>query len=528
MALAPRYNPRPPQAIRSDHISYVGMRDAKDPSTANPRMASFLLNVYPVDPTIGGGLEGRPGYVALGLELPGTTQLVYQFSKRDGTEFLIGISGGRFYTYDWAEEEWDEVLEAADFASASISLSSTSRFRAVTFTDQVILTDGVNTPWMWDGTTGGGLTSLSNVPIAFGPPTIYYGKIFFIKANERSTFVWSEENQPNTGYEAGGFNNAWTLGQTAQEALTRLIGTNEALYYFRERSAGAISGAVSEDFQTTGTQEAVSQTIGTSSPDSVIYHQGTLWWVDADARVQRYYVGGGFQEPPPWVDARETLEKLPRSQLDNIVVQHRPLENLIIFAVTPVGQDDNQQQMVFHADAGIFSGVWDGMEVVTQALVKNSAGDPVSVHGDSTGQFYLHGTPQGTQFTDDGVAITHAIHASPVLWDTRDEKYFTRLDLSFRLESNLTNIGISTISPSCTGANLSPSQILGSLSIWGEAIWGESLWSSGSVEAHLAVGIDCRGRWIQPRISHDTLGERFAFLGWSVIAYHAGSDPNIP
>jgi hypothetical protein len=76
--------------------------------------------------------------------------------------------------------------------------------------------------------------------------TVYYAKLFMLK-RDRKTIVWSEENQPNTGYEAGGYNNAWELTQTSNEPLTAIIGTNEALYYGRKTSVGAIRGACQLD-----------------------------------------------------------------------------------------------------------------------------------------------------------------------------------------------------------------------------------------------------------------------------------------
>jgi hypothetical protein len=522
-----RYNPRPIPKTEARHISYTGVRDSKDPTTAEPRKASFALNAYPAFAEQGGGYEGRPGFTQLDEILEGGVQLIKQFSKLDGTEITVIIAGGKFYTVDWVNETVDETLTAANLSSASVTLDDTARVYAVEFVDELVLTDGENTPWMWDGTANGGITSLTNAPVAFGPPTIYYAKLMFIKDAERTAFVWSEENQPNTGYEAGGATNVWSLGQSNQEALYLLYGTNEALFYWRARSMGAISGAVDEDFQTTGTHDGLSTTIGTTSPASLVHYAESLYFVDADAHPQRFIIGGGFQVPAIWHDASETVIRLPRLKLSNIVGQLRPLENVVTFAVTSLGEDENTQQLVFHADRGEFVGVWSGYEAVAQALVKNDSGDPTTIHGDSVGNVYVHGSPSGTLFNDDGVAIRHVLHGSVMYWDPREEKHYSRVDLAFRLKSNLTDVGISIDVPGCgTSDILSPGALTGALSIWGEAVWGESLWSS-SLEVHVPIGLDCRGRWVQVKLNHDTLDEQFTFLGWSVIAQSVGSDPNI-
>lgn len=528
MARIRPYRARPAPKVDTHHISYTGVRDSKDPSTAHPRKASYLLNVYPIQSEFGGGLEGRPGFTKLDITLAGRTQLEYQFSKLDGAEHTIVVAGGRFYEYSWAGGTFSEILTTAQLTAAGVTLDTTAPVYAVTFNDEMIVTDGVNTPWAWDGTAGAGITKLTNAPVAFGPPTIYYAKLFFIKASERTTMVWSEENQANTGYEAGGFTNVWQLGQTEQESLYRLFGTNEALYYWRARSMGSITGAVDEDFRTTGVHDGVSQTIGTTAPASVVHFKDSFFWIDADAHPQLLRIGAGIVEPPIWHDARETTLRLPRSNLPNVQGVLRTLENVIIFAFTPTGQDENQQQLVFHANSGEFIGLWNGMEAVTQAMVKDAGGNPIMLHGDSLGNVYQHGTPGGTVYSDNGVAITHTVHGTPMMWHPREEKYFSRADISFRLESDLSNIGISFVAPGCDDSTISnPGTLSGSLSIWGIARWGISLWSATSVEAHLAIGLDCRSRWIQLRLNHNTLDEQFAFLGWSLTAQPAGHDPSI-
>ena len=98
--------------------------------------------------------------------------------------------GGKFYTYNWGTDVFTEVVTAANFTTASITLSSTAKCYAVTMADKMVVTDGVNTPWMWDGTTGAsGLTKLTNCPVLYGRPTVYYAKLFGIKNTERSTMV---------------------------------------------------------------------------------------------------------------------------------------------------------------------------------------------------------------------------------------------------------------------------------------------------------------------------------------------------
>jgi len=236
---------------------FVGMRDSIDPQSARPELAYNLQNVHPRTPRIGGGVVGRPGFniteaTQLGSASNRDGMLLYQFSKLDGTEYSVGFAGGKMYTYDWSTAAWTEVT------LSGVGLTSNTRIYAVTIADTILVNpnDGTNKPWTWDGTT---FTSLTNATTWYGQPVVYYAKVFGIKWAERSTLAWSEENDPTTGYESGGFNNSWTLGQTDQEGMEALYATDSALYYKRKRSAGMIFGAVTSTFSTTGVRDAVSE-----------------------------------------------------------------------------------------------------------------------------------------------------------------------------------------------------------------------------------------------------------------------------
>lgn len=219
-------------------------------------------------------------------------QLVYQFTKLDGTQYTVVIVDGKFYTLNWSTGVYTEVVTGANFATASITLSTTARCYAVTLNDKMIVSDGVNKPWTWDGTSGaGGLTSLTNAQVMYGQPTVYYAKLFGIKNTERSTIIWSNENDPTTGYESG-YNNAWRLSQTGSDPLFAIRGTNDALFYWRQRSVGAIRGAVDTTFATTGVLDAVSTLVGTRSPAGVCVYNDKIYFPDEYGRPCAFAIGG--------------------------------------------------------------------------------------------------------------------------------------------------------------------------------------------------------------------------------------------
>lgn len=279
-----------------------GMRDETAPDLDPSHV--FLLHNCLVER---GEAVLRPGWKRFSSTTIGTRNATFamggaiEWTKLDGTTKQIWVQNGQVYYNNAGTPAL--ALTTAQLSGSSISLANASVFM-VPFNNQLVFSDGTNTPWMWDGTVGGGLTKLTNAPVAFGQPTVYYAKLFFIKNTDRGTIVWSEENAANTGYEASGYNNAWTLGQTSTSPVLAILGTNEALYYWRQFSMGAIRGAVTPTFTTTGTHDAIGE-IGNTIRCGVaayrgmpIYFNGFFWWADATLKPWRMAPGGAPE--PIW------------------------------------------------------------------------------------------------------------------------------------------------------------------------------------------------------------------------------------
>lgn len=511
---------QPIDAARTSQIAFTGMRDSADPSTADPRKASLLENVYPQDPEIGGGVVGRPGCQQMGVQLGGAGnrrgQAIYQFTELDGTEHTLCFVAGGMHEYNWGTSTWSAV------PLVGVSLPTTGRIYCTTFADELIVnpSDGTRRPFSWDGSS---FTDLSNAPVSFGRPIVYYAKLIMIEYGARTTFDWSEENAPNTGYQAGGYTNFWQLGQTDQEALVALHGTNEALYYWRTRSTGAISGAVTPTFRTTGTHEGVSQTIGTASPDGVIAHEQHLLWLDADAR-HRWLPLGGSVDDERWRDMRETSVVLPKLQLANVTVADYSPANLLLVGVADQGSAELNVILAYHARTGEFIGRFaTGWQFDVLGMVKDASGNPVLMHlGANDGYAYQHGNPGGAIW-DDGLAsgtaaIGHKVWGTALGYDAELVKYWPRLDISFRMASNLTNVSVRYRVPGLVSTAQTLSLTIPS-ALWDVAQWDVGQWGEGTVEKHAAFGWNGVGRWLEPRVEHAHIGERFGLLALRAPAY---------
>lgn len=517
---------------------FVGMNDSLDPAQGRREYARLLQNCYSVDPLRGGTAIGRPGFQTAGSQLGAsgvrTTQLVYQFNKRSGTNYTVVIVGGKFYTFNWSTRAWTEVLSAANFTTASITLSATSRCFATTFDDVLVVSDGVNTPWTWDGTSGGGLTKLTACPVLYGPPVVYYAKLFGIKNTERSTIVWSEENDPATGYETGGYANAWTMGQTDSEAFYALASTNEALYLFRAKSITTIQGAVNSDFTSSGVRESVSTDIGTKSPASVYVHdQAGIYFMDENGRPQ-VIVGRTLQNDPPlWANLRDTIAGLVDTNATSLLLAdtvYDPETKLIRMGFVERGQAECTAEFCFapqtNLPAAIFRTTGGSFDRI--GIVYNASTRSVVMHG-SGGYLYDHGTEDGSLWTDGlasgTVAISHVVITMPQGYDTAFEKRINQIDLSLRAPNDLTlSVSYGTqraqstaqsVTATCPGAQ------------WDEAIYDTDQFTEATVEFHAAAGSTAPGRWFTGKVSHSTSGAQFGLQMLTMRVTPAGSSAGV-
>lgn len=251
------------------------------------------------------------GFDNVGDPSPGVTYFSGAANPVQGFGVLSDESycaaGGELYKLDYATGVWTKYITTAQLTAAGITLTATEPVYFTPFiyqgTPAFVVNDSLGThkPFIWTGANGTGLTLMSTVGAAgfYGQPTVYYAKLFAIKYDERNTITWSEENQPETGYETGGYNNAWTLSQTGGQPLHCLVGTNQALFYFRDTSIGSIRGPVATDFTASGVHDDVSNTIGTTSPRGAALIGSHVWVQDAEGRPHAF-VPGGTELDPLW------------------------------------------------------------------------------------------------------------------------------------------------------------------------------------------------------------------------------------
>lgn len=244
--------------------------------------------------------------------------------------------------------------------SATFDAAAT-RLWFCSFAGYLIMSDGTNRLLKWDpnfSAGSGSVTQLTDTSEAvYGPPTVYSGKLFYIPKTSRNTIKWSDENDPDSGYDGA---QAWDFVQTGSDPLARLVGTNDALYVFRENSITAVYGTANSDFRSASTKPAVDMNIGTKSPGAVVLGEnGDIWFLDQLARPQKLVPGRGRVDM--WLPCYETIKTADTS--DAALFQawgcFVPNLSVVVFGYRATsGAAGSVQLLVFHSRTSEFLGTW--------------------------------------------------------------------------------------------------------------------------------------------------------------------------
>jgi hypothetical protein len=519
------------------------MRYSRWSGQADPKFVYFAYNSYVDSAGPLSAYRSRPGryrITATQLGGGGVGQLAYQFTKLDGTQYTVAICGGKFYTLNWGTTTWTEVVTAANFATATITLSTTARCFAVTLADKMIVSDGVNTPWMWDGTAGaGGLTKLTNCPVLYGQPTVYAAKLFGIKNTNRAAYVWSEENDPTTGYEAGGFSNIFVASQTGSDPLFAVRGINDGFYFWRQKSVGVMRGASNEEFQSATTMDSFSGA-GTTSPRGVLYHNNTFWFPDERGRPWSLSPGGQMQPlweqtsllyPTDTGDDEAIVNagvEVATTTTDLLHMQTVPVPILggVLFGCNPSNQSgaDLHGGLYFNGD-GIAHGFWfwttsDATVAGAMGVALNSVTNLTEVLCiDDTGFTYAFGkVGQWYDQNDAGSNTSVQVNITASRHGTASgvELLFDQIDITTDVRSTAA-VAITAIIP--TSRDPVP----------GSSLQVNATTTLSVQEKRTAFGLNRMGRWVQPQILLSSTGNYpMALHGYTIHAIPVSSSPTVP
>ncbi len=272
----------------------------------------------------------------------------------------------------------------------------------------------------------------------FGQPVIYYGSIFWIYQQVEATYArttigWSEPNEPAVGYQQTDYDNQWTLTQTSSDQLFALAPTNDALYYSRQLSWGAVAGAPGINFQGTATHDVVSGNIGCVSPASVKVFLNTVYFADMLGRPHRFRVGGSPE--PLWHQARSQFDTYTTSPTTAVRQQVfavvEPNLNLYLLGFTVVASPGISTFLAFDLMTGRYQGRWSVTSATMDVggMVMDAVGTPalafIQVNAAGTAHIWRLNRTYEAVWTDNSQTIVRNVTTPWLLYNGRDTRRVT-------------------------------------------------------------------------------------------------------
>lgn len=507
---------------------WVGMRDARETTAQQPNKVLSAVNLYLAPGGGGRAYVGRPGISAMGSPASGAVQALTTWARPDGVAMTYRVASGAVSRFDWITDDWVPVLTAGDLGGAGVTMATTGRVQVIPFASGLVFNDRTNPMWYWDGVDASGITVLTNAPIAWWA-WVKSAKLVAINADSRLEIQWSEENQPNLGYAAGGYNNAWELRQLGNAPLMAGIGRNDGQILFRERSCFSIQGEIGPDFSAASTRADLSERIGTNAPWSIYNVEDGVVFVDADARP--YLAAIGSPLSPLWPDCLEQTAPslVPRNAVHRTwTVEDRACEVLVI-GLPAVATDQLTKFLVFDIYSLQFLGIWINLPSDILGMVQTDVGNPRWIHTEGA-TTYLHGSP-GLGPWDDlrtsgTVEISHELEITALGRDLTETLQVDTIEvgLSASLASRLTITGE-------TSLGLLPSLDAevhgGGGARMGQFVLNVDRLGAVSRDKRVIVGQVGEGRWVRPIVRHSIRGEPISLTDIRIVAFKTGADPEV-
>lgn len=356
---------------------WTGVWNSEDPFDAGgPDKWIDSRNCYQPDPEDKAGTYARPGFTLLnggaavtGPVAPFKGQGAWTHFALDGTPTNFVVFGGKLFREDSA------TLLLTDVTPVGVTIDSATTTR-VYFADMggvMAVTDGVTRPWVASNISATPITgtyidfdSAGGAWVAFGPPVVFGGSGFFVLKSvsgiaARLDIAWSEPNDWTQGWQQTNFDNRWTLEQTGTTPIFALAPTNVALYYWRQRSIGAISGTVGPDLASTATHDAISTNVGTEAPQTIIQFGDTIYFCDVIGRPWALTLGSAPR--PIWHQLRGIVDTssigYPAVTAEVASAGFDPTLNLYCVAIwspTPGSAASPTEWHAFDANTGTYVG----------------------------------------------------------------------------------------------------------------------------------------------------------------------------
>lgn len=391
------------------------------PPVSEPRFAGMLSNAradvpvsmvsYAENYFLDDGVwVPRPGTVSLGR--PGGAnriQGIVNFVELDGTQHLLVFSNADMHEYNWGTGLWTTT----DLNAAGVTVDPSEDLEFVNSRGRLVVTDGVNTPWMvnWTGAAWN-FTVLANAPVADGVE-LYYAKAFFYDIPaEENEFEWSDEADPANGYEAN--DQVWEFAQRDSGRIVAMRALNELMVILKEDSASMLMGAVDDQFRTNAVREGLSETEGCVGRRAAVVYEGDVYVLSQEG--PRIAVGGQRWQNLEVMNGVDVLEDIwsgiNRSEWQNAIGFVDSQRAHVGWLIPRGSGTDLNYAIVYAVRDGAFQifqfpAAWD---ITAVAEVEDDEGNEYLLIGTEDGYVYQYG---GSATDDAGTAIPTTLRSRP-------------------------------------------------------------------------------------------------------------------
>jgi hypothetical protein len=426
------------QSVREVHSSgpFKGVRNTTDPFDDTPDFLLDAVNMYIPDAAQGSGIYQRPGFALTnaGVQIGGPNhqgQCIYHHTALDGTEYRFTVVSGKIYRASSDISTYTDVTPVG----VTIDGSQSTRVFALSFADKLIISDGVNRPWMGTNLSATPITGtqiqydVGNSLWAAQHMTVYSGALVFVVKSIAGVYTqirlaWSAPNDPTQGYfntvDGVAVDYTWDLVQTGTTPIYAICGTNVALLYWRDDSIGALAGPIGPDFRNSSTHDAIDLKIGTRSPATIALYGNTVFFCDTEGRPQMLPLGERVK--PIWLNMRSIVESsrtdVPQATQAVACAALYPSLNLYLVASwspSPTIKLPPNTIHVFDTLTGQYIGRWligSGVNVEAIGILKDQNGEPqlivigtqvASITNGFGGYVWRLTNPHENVWTDNGV-----------------------------------------------------------------------------------------------------------------------------
>lgn len=348
-----------------------GVRNTLEPFDEPNFLLQDAQNGYLPDTQDGSGYYARLGFQLLnnGSRIfgtdPFTGQAVYAHTDLSDTTYNFIAFGGHIFRVSADFSTFTDVTP-----SITISGAVTTKIKMLSLGNNLIVSDGVNRPWIASNLASTPITAThiqynaADNPWAATDMTEFGGSVFFALNNVNGVsrqfdLAWLEPGQTNLGLEQTNFSDFWTMAQTSNDPITAIHGTNVALFVFRRASIAKVVGSVGPNLQSTATVDAVAKNVGTVAPHSVFQFGDTIFFADLYGRPMSIDVYG--QPVELWQQLRERSDTSLVENASPDVVALKCLtgfdavHNLVVMLDNP---NLVPQLPVFSAETKVYMGGW--------------------------------------------------------------------------------------------------------------------------------------------------------------------------